>query len=424
MSIAQQLYEGINIGGGETVGLITYIRTDSTRISTQAQEEARKIIAERFGADFIPSRPPAYKSRKGAQEAHEAIRPTVVAKDPASVKEHLSRDQNRLYKLIWDRFLASQMTPAVYDQIKVAVKAGDYTFKANGSTLLFAGFLVIYKNDEQEKDVILPALEEKQELKLNELLPEQHFTQPPPRYNEASLIKMLEEKGIGRPSTYSPIIETIQSRGYVLKEKKAFVPSELGFVVVDMMKNYFPEVINIDFTARLEQQLDDIEAGELEWLRVINDFYYGYFKERLETADQKIEKVEMAPEVTDEVCPNCGKQLVIKHGRFGRFMACPSYPECKFTKKIVKDTGVKCPLEGCDGKVIERRSKKGRIFYGCSNYPQCTFSVWNKPVPQPCPKCGSVMTEKWKGQNKSVLCTNKDCDYVKHFKENKAGSVS
>jgi DNA topoisomerase-1 len=208
----------------------------------------------------------------------------------------------------------------------------------------------------------------------------------------------------------------------VLKEKKAFIPTELGFVVVDMMKNYFPEVINIDFTARLEQQLDDIEEGELEWLKVISDFYYGYFKDRLETADQKIEKVEIAPEVTDEVCPNCGKQLVIKHGRFGRFMACPSYPECKYTKKIVKETGVNCPLEGCDGKVIERRSKKGRLFYGCSNYPECTFSVWNKPLAQPCPKCGSVMTEKWKGQTKSGICTNKDCNYEKQFKEKQAAS--
>ncbi|MBW6463385.1 MAG: type I DNA topoisomerase [Bacillota bacterium] len=415
MSLAQQLYEGINVGGGETVGLITYIRTDSTKISNQAREEAKTLINEKFGADYLPVKPPVYKSRKGAQEAHEAIRPTSVSREPSLVKQFLSRDQNRLYKLIWDRFVASQMAPALYDQVRVNITAGEYSFKSTGSTLLFPGFLVLYQADETEKDTVLPRLEENQQLALMELLPEQHFTQPPPRFNEASLIKTLEEKGIGRPSTYSPIIETIQGRGYVIKEKKAFVPTELGFIVVDMMKNYFPEVINIDFTAGLEQQLDEIEEGKLEWLKVINDFYYGYFKERLEVADVKIEKVEMEPEISEESCPNCGKQLVYKHGRFGRFLACPSYPECKFTRKVVKDTGVKCPVEGCDGKIIERRSKKGRVFYGCSNYPECTFSMWNKPLPEPCPKCGLMMAEKWKAGSKSGLCTNKDCGYEKKY---------
>ncbi|MCJ7805950.1 MAG: type I DNA topoisomerase, partial [Clostridia bacterium] len=407
MSIAQQLYEGINIGSGETVGLLTYIRTDSVNVSTQAQEEARALISGKFGASYITEKPPLYKSRKGAQEAHEAIRPTSVQRESALIKQYLSRDQNRLYKLIWDRFIASQMNPAVFDQVRVNINAGDYTFKATGSTLRFPGFLILYKSEESEKETVLPEMTEGQELTLLELLPDQHFTQPPSRYNEASLIKTLEEKGIGRPSTYSPIIETIQSRGYVVKENKAFMPTELGFVVVELMISYFPEVIDVDFTVKLEQQLDEIEEGKQEWRKVIKDFYNGYFKERLAVAEQKIEKVEVAPELSDEVCPNCGKQLISKHGRFGRFLACPAYPECRFTKKIVKDTGVTCPRDG--GLIVERRSKKGRIFYGCNNYPECDFSLWNKPLRTKCPQCGSLMAEKRKGGKSTAQCTNKDC---------------
>ncbi len=407
MSIAQQLYEGINIGSGETVGLLTYIRTDSVNVSTQAQEEARVLISDKYGASYIPEKPPFYKSRKGAQEAHEAIRPTSVQRESALIKQYLSRDQNRLYKLIWDRFIASQMNPAVFDQVRVNIKAGDYTFKATGSTLRFPGFLILYKSEEPEKETVLPEMTEGQDLTLLELLPDQHFTQPPSRYNEASLIKTLEEKGIGRPSTYSPIIETIQSRGYVVKENKAFMPTELGFVVVELMISYFPEVIDVDFTVKLEQQLDEIEEGKQEWRKVIKDFYNGYFKERLAVAEQKIEKVEVAPELSDEVCPNCGKQLIYKHGRFGRFLACPAYPECRFTKKIIKDTGVTCPRDG--GLIVERRSKKGRIFYGCNNYPECDFSLWNKPLRTKCPQCGSLMTEKRKGGKSIAQCTNKDC---------------
>ncbi len=422
MSIAQQLYEGIKVGGGETVGLVTYIRTDSTKISAQAQEESREMISAKFGADYLPAKPPQYKSRKGAQEAHEAIRPTSAEREPELIKNYLSSDQIRLYKLIWNRFIASQMAPAQYDQVRVSVTAGDYTLKASGSTLLFPGFLVLYKSDDDDKDTILPEMEEGQKLNLLELIDGQHFTQPPPRFNEASLIKTLEEKGIGRPSTYSPIIETIQSRGYVQKEKKAFFPTELGCLVIDLMKTYFPEVINIDFTAGLERQLDEIEIGRLEWLKVIREFYDGYFKERLKVADEKIEKVEIAPEISDETCPNCEKQLVYKHGRFGRFLACPSYPDCKFTKKVNKETGVSCPIEGCDGKVVERRSKKGRVFYGCSNYPECNFSMWNKPLREPCPKCGSMMAEHWKGRKKSGRCTSKDCEYEKQFSESQVSA--
>lgn len=422
MSIAQQLYEGINVGEKETSGLITYIRTDATRVSALAQEEARSLISEKFGKEYLPEKPPHYKSRKGAQEAHEAIRPTAVNLEPDLIKQHLSRDQNRLYRLIWERFVASQMNPAVYDQIRVNITAGDYQFKATGSSLLFPGFLVLTKGEEENGETILPPLTEGQQLNLAELFPEQHFTQPPPRYNEASLIKTLEEKGIGRPSTYSPIIETIQGRGYVIRENKAFIPTELGFIIVDLMLNYFPEVIDIDFTARLEQQLDDIEEGKLKWLQVITDFYEGYFKDRLSYAEEKIEKVEIAPEFSDETCPQCGKNLQYKHGRFGRFLACPSYPDCKFTKKILKDTGVKCPVDG--GMIVERRSKKGRVFYGCSNYPACSYSLWNKPLPEPCPKCGSLMTEHWKARNRYARCSDKDCGYEKALFSKKSSDGS
>lgn len=422
MNIAQQLYEGIDIGSGERVGLITYIRTDSTKISAQAQEEARVMIESKYGVDYLPDKPPVYRSRKGAQEAHEAIRPTSVKREPAAVRQYLSRDQNRLYKLIWDRFLASQMKPAVYDQVKVDIAAGDYLFKATGSTLRFPGFLVLYQADVAEEETVLPDMNKGDQLKLIDLLPEQHFTKPPPRYNEASLIKTLEERGIGRPSTYSPIIETIQSRGYVTKDNKAFVPTELGCVVVDLMINYFPEVIDIDFTARFELQLDEIEEGKQESIKVLEDFYYGFFKERLEEAERKIEKVEVAPEVSDESCPQCGEKLVYKYGRFGRFLACPSYPQCKYTKKIVKETGVTCPLDG--GMIIERRTRKGRTFYGCSNYPDCNFSVWNKPLPEKCPQCGSVMTETRKNKKRAGHCTNKECGFEKLLSVKKAAAES
>lgn len=411
MTVAQQLYEGINIGSGETVGLVTYIRTDSTRISSEAQAEVRALITEKYGPTYLPESLPVYKKKQGAQEAHEAIRPTSVYREPSAVQQYLNRDQLRLYRLIWNRLVASQMKPALYDQVKAAIKAGEYSFKANGSTLRFAGHLVVSQGTDQNKETVLPELTEGQELTLVELLPEQHFTQPPPRYNEASLIKTLEEKGIGRPSTYSPIIETIQSRGYVIKENKAFVPTELGFVVVELMVKYFPEVIDIDFTARLEMQLDEIAEGKQAGLTVLKDFYEGYFRERITVADQMIEKVELTPEISDETCPQCDKQLVYKHGRFGRFLACPGYPECRFTKKIVKEIGVNCPLD--DAMLVERRTKKGRIFYGCRNYPECAFTIWNKPLPINCPQCDSLITESGRGKKKVFRCTNKECGYKK-----------
>jgi DNA topoisomerase I len=408
MSLAQQLYEGINIGKGETVGLITYIRTDSTRVSGQSQNEARELIGRRFGADYVPENPPRYRSRKGAQEAHEAIRPTAVVREPDFMESFLTRDQLRLYKLIWDRFIASQMAAAVYDQVRVRINAGEYSFKATGSSLLFPGYLLLYRAEGQDKDTILPVMEEGQKLDLADLLPEQHFTQPPPRYNEASLVKTLEEKGIGRPSTYVPIIETIQSRGYVLKENKAFMPAELGYVVVELMKQYFPEIIDVGFTAKMESQLDDIADGKLERFHVLDSFYRD-FKERLAVAEQEIKRIELTAEVSDETCPQCGRNLIYKHGRFGRFLACPGYPECKYTKNIVKETGVSCPL--CNNMLVERRSKKGRLFYGCSGFPECRFSVWDKPLAEKCPHCDALMVEAVRRKKNTKRCSNKECDY-------------
>lgn len=408
MSLAQQLYEGINIGKGETVGLVTYIRTDSTRVSEQSQNEARELIGKRFGADYVPENLPRYRSRKGAQEAHEAIRPTAVLREPDFMESFLTKDQLRLYKLIWNRFIASQMAPAVFDQVRVRINAGDYSFKATGSSLLFPGYLILYRADGRDTDTILPVLEEGQKLELADLLPEQHFTQPPPRYNEASLIKTLEEKGIGRPSTYVPIIETIQSRGYVLKENKAFVPAELGYVVVELMKQYFPEIIDVGFTAKMETQLDDIAEGKLERFHVLDSFYRS-FKERLAVAEQEIKRIELTAEVSDETCPQCARNLIYKHGRFGRFLACPGYPECKYTKNIVKETGVACPL--CDKMLVERRSKKGRLFYGCSGFPECRFSVWDKPLPEKCPHCSALMVETFRRKKKAKRCSNKECEF-------------
>ncbi len=408
MALAQQLYEGINLGGGQTTGLITYIRTDSTRISAQAQAEARELIARQFGDDYLPSRPPQYRSRKSAQEAHEAIRPTALSNTPQAVAAYLTRDQARLYKLIWERFVASQMAPAIYDQVRVDISAGEYGFKAAGSSLIFPGFLKVYQADDKEEETILPPMQEGQQLLLVEFLPEQHFTQPPPRYNDASLIKTLEEKGIGRPSTYVPIIETIINRGYVVREKKAFAPTELGYVVVDLMKRHFPEIIDVDFTARMEERLDLIEEGELERNEVLHKFYES-FNKQLQEAEREMERVELAARVSEESCPRCGQNLVYKHGRFGQFLACPGYPECKFTKNIVRQTGVPCPLDG--GMLVERRSQKGRIFYGCSNYPQCNFSVWDKPLPEKCPRCGSLMVQAGRRSGKGIRCSNKECGY-------------
>lgn len=409
MAVAQQLYEGIKLGKGETVGLVTYIRTDSTRVAHPAQEEVRRLIAERYGFDFVPEKPPVYRSRRGAQEAHEALRPTSAYRDPETVKPFLTRDQFRLYKLIWDRFTASQMSPALYDQVTARIDAGEYTFRTTGSILRFPGFMVLYQNLAQEDDRTLPPLEEGQVLRLIELLPEQHFTQPPPRFNEASLIKTLEEQGIGRPSTYAPTLQTIVTRGYVVKENKAFVPTELGRVVVDLLKEHFPEVIDVGFTARMEQQLDEIAEGHAGRNAVLQEFYQP-FKERLQAAEQEIEKIDLTPEVSDETCPECGRNLVYRHGRFGRFLACPGFPECRFTmRERPREIGVPCPVDG--GALVERRTKRGRTFYGCANFPHCHFSVWQKPLPEQCPQCGSLMVEGSSRRRPAKRCSSKECAY-------------
>lgn len=428
MSVAQQLYEGVEIGKKkESVGLITYMRTDSTRISPVAQEEARTLIAEKYGSEYMPQKPRNFKSKKGAQEAHEAIRPTSAQREPGSMKSFLSRDQYRLYKLIWERFMASQMAAAVLEQVRVDIGAGEYWFRANGSTIKFPGFMAIYiesKDDDKEEDKegLLPPLEKAQLLELSSLSSDQHFTQPPPRYTEATLVKTMEEKGIGRPSTYSPTIETIQSRGYVLREDKALKPNKLGYVVVDLLKYYFPETVDVSFTAQMEDQLDRVESGDLSRYQVLKEFYEP-FEKRLRVAEKEMEKVELEEEVTEEVCPQCGKNLIKKIGRYGHFLACPGFPECRYTMQPRVSTGVSCPL--CEGEIVERKNKKGRKFYGCSNYPDCKFVSSSKPLQQKCPECGYFLVEKKsKGGPSELRCGSKECSYVAPVELVKTGSGS
>lgn len=407
MITAQQLYEGIEVGHKESEGLITYMRTDATFISPLAQEEAREYIGRFFGGEYLPEKPRIFVARKGAQEAHEAIRPTSVFREPEGIKPFLTKEQYRLYKLIWERFMASQMEAALIETVQVDIGAGEYLFKASGSNIKFPGFMIVYiegEDEEKEKENQLPSLVNGQKLTLLSLNPGQHFTQPPPRFTEASLVKTMENKGIGRPSTYSPTIETILSRGYVIKQDKVLKPTELGFIVVDLLKNFFPEIIDVDFTAQMEDQLDKVEAGETSRLKVLNDFFTP-FRDRLNVAKEEMEKVELQDEETEEVCPLCGKKLVKKHGRFGKFLACPGFPECRYTTQVKINTGVQCPL--CGGDIIERRSRKGRKFYGCSNYPDCKFVSWDRPLNKKCPECGYFLVEK----NKGVRCGNKQCSY-------------
>ncbi|MGB9813207.1 MAG: type I DNA topoisomerase [Thermovenabulum sp.] len=413
MMIAQQLYEGLDIKGEGTVGLVTYIRTDSTRISEQAQEEARRYISENYGKDYINDSPIQQKQKKNVQDAHEAIRPTSVYRTPERIKDSLTDDQYKLYKLIWERFLASQMSPALYDSVTVDIKAGEYIFKATGSHMKFKGFMVVYiegADEEQEREEsMLPDLIEGQEVVLKGITPEQHFTQPPPRYTEAMLVKTLEEKGIGRPSTYAPIIDTITKRGYVEKEKGRFKPTELGEIVTELLKEYFSDIVDVGFTAEMEEQLDKIETGNEDWRKIVENFYVP-FEEKLKIAEKEIGKIDLKEdEETDEVCELCGRKMVIKKGRYGKFLACSGFPECKNTKPLVGDTGAKCPL--CGGKIIIRKSKKGKKFYGCENYPQCDFVSWYPPADLPCPKCGGFMIVKTAKGAKKVVCVNKDCGY-------------
>ena len=407
MMVSQQLYEGVEVKGAGTVGLVTYIRTDSVRISEEAKAMAHAYIEENFGKNYIANNIYTNK-KKDIQDAHEAIRPSNITLDPESIKESLTKDQYNLYKLIWTRFLASQMAPAVFDSMQVSIENGAYGLKASGSKLIFGGYQKIYApNFDEDKDKLLPDLAEGETLKAEEVLPEQKFTEPPARFTEASLVKELEEKNIGRPSTYAPIIATILERKYIGREKKVLVPTDLGFLVTQLMEEYFKEIVDTGFTAEMEDKLDDVETKTLNWKQVVRDFY-GPFEKELEIADQAIEKVELPVQITDEVCELCGKPMAIKSGRFGEFLACTGYPECKNTKPIVKSTGVKCP--DCGGDIVAKRGRSGKIFYGCSNYPTCTRAYWYKPTDRKCPQCGELLLEKHTKTTK-YACSNDKCGY-------------
>ncbi len=410
MSIAQQLYEGVEIGKEGSIGIITYMRTDSTRISNDARNEAGNYIVEKFGKDFSNGGA-SYdkKNKKDSQDAHECIRPTLKFREPSVLEGVLTKDQFRLYKLIWDRFFASQMTPAQYKTQSINIRCKDYLFRSNGSVLIFEGFLKVYNIlDDDSKDTIIPEVHLDENLKVTDIMSNQHFTQGPSRYTEASLIKTLEELGIGRPSTYSPTIGTILSRDYVTLNNKAFFPTELGILVNDLLTEHFKEIVNEKFTADLENKLDDIAEGKTEWKLVIEEFYAS-FSQVLEKAEEEIDKIEIKDEVTDIVCEKCGRNMVVKSGRFGKFLACPGYPECKNTKPIVDKINVKCPK--CQGEIVKKKSKRGRTFYGCSNYPDCDFVSWNEPVDEKCPVCNSFMYIKSNKSGVTINCSNKDCKY-------------
>jgi DNA topoisomerase-1 len=463
MTVAQQLYEGIEVGGEGPVGFITYMRTDSVRVSAEAQQEARRWATERIGVEYVPQTPPAYKSRGSAQEAHEAIRPSDVARDPRSVASFLTKDQLALYRLIWERFMASQLMPAVYDTVAADITAGQTVFRAQGQTMKFKGFTAVYVESREDEDAAtdedaesaVPILEEGEVLTLLGLDPRQHFTQPPPRYTEASLIKALEELGIGRPSTYASILGTIiNDRGYVHRERRTLFPTELGMAVTDKLMPFFGDIMDVTFTAQMEDHLDKVEEGELGWVETVKEFYEP-FKRDLARAKKEMgsEKAgvpigEACPEdggdlierrgrfgkfiacsnypdckykrnlpgseraedqPTDEICPTCGRPMVVKHGRFGKFIACSGYPECKTTKPVT--LGIACP-ECEKGQMVERRSRKGRTFFGCSAYPDCTFVLWQRPVAEPCPKCAApFLTERVARGRRVQRCWREGCDF-------------
>lgn len=412
MSVAQQLYEGVDLGPEGTVGLITYMRTDSVRVSEIAQREARQFIAAQYGEASVPETPRAYRSRKAAQEAHEAIRPTSVHRTPDQVKAFLRTDQAKLYRMIWERFVASQMASAVMDTLSVDITAGPFLFRATGSKVKFPGYLAVYRdlpdNGNGGDEGWLPDLASGDRLDLLELSPQQHFTQSPPRYTEASLVRALEERGIGRPSTYAPTIETIKRRGYVGSQQRRMHPTDLGRVVNDLLVEHFSDVVNYDFTASLEEELDQIEEGTRDWKKVIQDFYKP-FEVDLRQAEAKIIEVETPIVEIGEACPKCGRPLVRKHGRFGEFIACSGFPECKYTRPL--GIGIACPQ--CKvGEIVERRSRRGRIFYGCSTYPACTFTSWDRPTERICPVCGSLMGLHQTTRRTTLRCINKACGHT------------
>ena len=470
MMLAQRLYEGVAVGGRGAVGLITYMRTDSTRFSTEAIDMIRAYVKNRYGSDFLPESPNVFKNKKSAQEAHEAIRPTDVELEPASIKEYLEKDMFRLYDLIWSRSVSCQMVPAILDTTQFDIRSGKYLFRSNGSVVKFAGFMQVYveSGDEEPSDQtktgdrILPALEKGEKLKLLEVRPEQHFTQPPPRFSEAMLVKKLEEEGVGRPSTYAAIISVIKDRDYVNNEERRLLPTELGLLISDLLLEHFPDIMTTEFTANMEDKLDQIEEGKTEWVKTLQTFYVP-FKADLDEAEKKMKDLKAEVEETDEVCEKCSQPMIIKWGRFGKFMACSGYPDCKNTREVAKegpdgkkvseptevegscekcssplvmkigrfgkfiacsnypdckftkpiDLGIACPEEACEGKIAARRSKKGRTFYGCTAYPKCSFVSWEKPVGEACPECKNpFMVEKWKkNEDPSVICPK--CKYKK-----------
>jgi DNA topoisomerase-1 len=464
MMLAQQLYEGIELGAEGAVGLITYMRTDAVRVAREAQAEAREWVGQRLGRQYLPDSPPFYKAKKSAQEAHEAIRPSFVAREPKALARFLNKDQLALYRLIWERFLGSQMLPAVYDTVAADIDADQCLFRAQGSTLKFQGFMAVYVESREESEAadeeiesVVPPLTEGEILKLLALDPKQHFTQPPPRYTEASLVKTLEERGIGRPSTYALILSTILDREYARRERGTLFPTDLGMQVNDLLVPHFPEVMDVEFTAQLEESLDKIEEGDTDWVETVEAFYKQFSRD-LKSAGKKMDNLKRGMETgeacpdcgkplvekwgrfgkflacssypeckytkdlsggrekpvdepTDEICPTCGKPMVIKHGRFGKFIACSGYPECKTTKPVT--LGITCPEPECGGQLVERRSKRGKTFFACTNYPTCKFAVWARPVPQPCPKCGApFVTERFARGGKSTrACIRSDCGY-------------
>lgn len=418
MKVAQELYEGVELPQLGAVGLITYMRTDSLRISNDALQEAAEYIQKRFGEKYLPSKPRVFKSRANAQDGHEAIRPTMPSLEPEKVKGSLTADQYKLYKLVWERFTACQMADCVQKTTQADIIANGYIFKASGYKVDFDGFTILYvegKDTDDEKEKQLPALEKDMPLKLREIVPNQHFTQPPARYTEASLIKALEEYGIGRPSTYAATITTITGREYVKREGKTLVPTELGEVSTKLMKERFPKIVNLKFTAQMEQDLDKIEKGSEEWISLLDSFY-GEFEKTLKKAKTDMEgvKIQLKEDETDIVCELCGRKMVVKVGRYGKFIACPGYPECKNIKKYVQETGVICPK--CGGKVIVRKTKKGKPFYGCDQYPECDFVSWSEPVNEKCPNCGEILYKK-KGKKPTLYCAKEGCGYERKLEE-------
>lgn len=407
MSVAQQLYEGISLKGEGSVGLITYIRTDSQRISDEAVAASKEFIETTYGKNYYKKYTNIQKKNKSIQDAHECIRPTSVWRTPESVKDSLSAEQYKLYKLIWERFVAASMESAVFQSNTLNGNIEEYGFKANGSVLVFDGYLKVYTYSKSD-EVILPKFTQGQDYKVSKIIPKQHFTQPPARYTEATLVKALEELGIGRPSTYAPTISTILQRGYVEKEKNFLKPTQLGEIVTDIMKEHFQDIINVDFTADMENKLDHVEDGELRWKSIVDNIYSPLVND-VEKAEKHLEKI-LLEEKTDEICPECNSPMVVKYGRFGKFIACENYPDCKETKPYLEKIGVSCP-ECKEGEVILRRSKKGRIFFGCSRFPDCKFVSWNKPTGQKCPECESPLVEKKSKKGEEILCSSSSCNY-------------